>query len=249
MLYLLSNRHAADQHIASVRGEGKGILAPYKKIPGPFFPRLPAKIPPSCTPENERPGEYMSRKIDIAFRGSISRIALRRVDRSKLYGSTRRIGLDAKGCECASALLTHDGRHVLGPGSTAGMYLNEKGDMVAREDLTAADEQGRPAGEEIAFPDSPHELTGPVPAEALLECMVTAVYEVDASDLDSTLAASLSQGDIYHALNKGFLLTNEHGVFLLATKPARFDFVGRDHQTAFDDDDDHGFDDLGFDPM
>jgi len=199
----------------------------------------------------------MGRKIDVAFHGSITRIALCRVERSKLYGSSRRIGLDAKGRECASALLTRDGIYVLGPGSTAGMYLNKEGDVLSREDLMAANEQGRPAGEEIAVPDRPHELTGPVPAEALLECVVTAMYEVDASDLDSTLAASLSRGDIYHAPNKGFLLANEHGVFLIEAESVRFDFVGRDHQTMIDDDDyeypstssGQAADDLGFEPM
>ena len=191
----------------------------------------------------------MSRKIEIAFQGSISRIALRRVDRSRLYGSSSRIGLDAQGRECASALLTRDGRHVLGPGSTAGMYLNEKGDIIARENLVRVDERGRPLHGDNATSNGPNELTGPVPAEALLECVVTAMYEVDASGLDSALAASLSQGDVYHAPNKWFLLTNEHGVFLLATRPTRFDFVGNEHQTVFEDDDDHEYDDLDFESV
>lgn len=190
----------------------------------------------------------MSRKIDIAFQGNVMRIALNRVDRSRLYGSSRRIGLDAKGCECASALLTRDGIYVLGPGSTAGMYL-ERGDVIAREDLASADEQGRPTKYGEPNPHGSHELTGPVPAEALLECVVTALYEVDASDFDSTLAASLSRGDIYHAPNIGFLFANEHSVFLVAAKPARFDFVGRDRQIVFEEDDDNEYDDLGFESM
>lgn len=183
----------------------------------------------------------MGRKMDIEIQGNISRIALRRLERSKLYGSSRRIGLDAKGRECTMALLTRDGRHVLGPGSTAGLYLDRDGDVIAREDLA----RGQPISSEIAVPDGPRELTGPVPAQALLAGVATAVYEVDASELDSTLAASLSRGEIYHAPNQGFFLANEHGVFLLATAPARFDFAGRNHQTVIDDDD-REYDDLGF---
>jgi hypothetical protein len=190
----------------------------------------------------------MGRKIEIAFQGSISRIALRRVDRSLLYGSSRRIGLDAKGRECASALLTRDGKYVLGPGSTAGMYLNENGDVVAREDLARMYERGVPANNDGVESDGPLELTAPVPAEVLLDCIVTAVCEVDEPNLDSTLAASLSRGDIYHAPDRSFLLTNEHGIFLLATRPAEFDFVGRDHQTVVDDDD-REYNDLGFESM
>ena len=191
----------------------------------------------------------MSRNIEIALRGAITRISLRRVDRSRLYGSTRRIGLDEKERECASALLTRDGRHVLGPGSTAGMYLNEKGDIIAREDLVRVDKRGRPLHGDNATSNGPSELIGPVPAEALLEYVVTAVYEVDAADLDPSLAASLSRGEIYHVLNKDFFLANEHGVFLLATKPARFDFVGNEQQAVFEDDDDHEYDDLDFETM
>ena len=190
----------------------------------------------------------MGRNIVIAFQGHILRIALCRIDRSKLYGSSRLIGLDAKGRECASALLTRDGRHVLGPGATAGMYLNEKGDIIARENLVHVDERGRPLHGDDATSNSRCELTGPVSAEALLECVVTAVYELEAPNLDSTLSASLSRGDIYNVLNKGYLLANEHGPFLLATKPARFDFVGNEHQTVFEDDD-HEYEDLGFETM
>ena len=187
----------------------------------------------------------MGRKIEIAFQGIMMRLSIERVDRIRLYGATRRIGLDAKGRECVSALLTRDGRHVLGPGSTAGMYLNKEGDAVAREDLARADERGQPASSEIAVTGGPRELAGPVPVEALLECVVAAVYEVDAAGLDSTLAASLSRGDIYHAPLSGVLLANEHGVFLLATKPVRFDFIGSEQPVNWDDDDDEEAD-LGF---
>jgi len=191
----------------------------------------------------------MSRKIEIAFQGNIFQVALHRVDRSRLYGSSHRIGLDAKGRECATALLTHDGRHVLGPGSTAGMYLDRDGDVVAKNDLIPTDAQGVPM--EILSPtmSTPQELSGPVSAEALLECVVAAVYAVDASELDSTLSAALSRGDIFHLADKGFLLANEYGVFLLATKQERFDFIGRDRQIVFEEDDDNEYDDLGFETM
>jgi len=190
----------------------------------------------------------MGRKIEIAFHGKILWLSIQRVDRTRLYGATRRIGLDAKGRECALALLTRDGRHVLGPGSTAGMYLNEIGDIITREDLACVDERGQPASSEIAVTGGPRELAGPVPVEALLECVVAAVYEVDASGLESTLAASLARGDIYQTTlrrNAVFLLANEHGVFLLAAEPAQFDFIGPDPPVILDDDDDEEAD-LGF---
>ena len=190
----------------------------------------------------------MGRKIEIAFHGKILWLSIQRVDRSRLYGSKRRIGLDAKGRECASVLLTHDGRHVLGPGSTAGLYLDRGGDVIAREDLACVDERGQPVNGDDANPDGPHELTGPATAEMLLEHFATDVHEVEASELDSTLAASLARGDIYQTTlrrNAVFLLANEHSVFLLAAEPAQFDLIGPEPPVILDDDDDEEAD-LGF---
>ena len=129
------------------------------------------------------------------------------------------------------------------------MYLNEENEVIAREDLARVDERGQPEISDKSAPDGPCELTGPVPVKALLECGATHVYEVDASELDSTLAATLSRCDILHLHYKGFLLANEHGVFLIAAEPARFDFIGRDRQIVFEEDDDNEYDDLGFEMM
>jgi hypothetical protein len=50
------------------------------------------------------------------------------------------VGIDDQESDCESALLTRDGRYVLHPGSTANLYLNKSGDVVARRDLVAVDE-------------------------------------------------------------------------------------------------------------
>ena len=194
----------------------------------------------------------MGRNSEIAFQGTLVLLSIKRVDRSRLYGSTRRIGLDAKGRECASALLTRDGRHVLGPGGTAGLYLDRGGDVIAREDLARVDERGQLISGDTAEPDGPHELTGPVPVKALLEHVATDVHEVDASELDSDLATALSHGDIYQMTSPKravFLLANEYGVYLIAAEPARFDFIGRDRRIVFEEDDNNEYDDLGFEMM
>ena len=202
----------------------------------------------------------MGRAIDIVFCESASRLTLERATRDRLYGFARRIGLDAAGRECASALLTRDGRLVLGPGGTAGVYLDERGDVVAREDLAASDHDGARVPDSVPSDPGPIEVTGPGPAEALLAHTATAVYMIADLDPAGPLAAALAAGDIYQtsvrAIATGrdgaaFLLANEHGAFLVAAEPARFEFVGADRPATFDhawddEEDDLGFDEVGF---
>ena len=200
----------------------------------------------------------MSKVIEVVFHGTVARIALERVGRDQLYGSTRRIGLDSKGRECATAFLTRDGQHVLGPGCTAGLYLDQHGDVVTNEDLVMTDPQGIPAEKLPSTASSPQELSGPVPVEAILEHVVTDLYQVDNSDLDNTMAASLTQGDIYQMPFRSrasfkdthaFMLANEHGVFLLVAQPARFEFVGQDSQAVSEEDEEEEHNDLDFEMM
>ena len=200
----------------------------------------------------------MGKTIEVVFQGTVARVVVERVGRDGLYGSTGRIGLDAKGRECSTALLTRDGRHALGPGSTAGLYLDQYGDVANNEDLVPTDAKGNALEKLPPTVSSPQELSGPVPVEAILEHVVTDVYQVDDSDLDSALAASLAQGDIYQMPfrprasfkdSRAFLLANEHGAFLLVAEPARFEFVGADSQAVFEEDEEEERDNLDFEMM
>jgi len=200
----------------------------------------------------------VSKAIEVVFQGTVARIALERVGRDRLYRSTRRIGVDSNGRECATALLTRDGRHVLGPGCTGGLYLDQSGDVVTNEDLVPVDVEGTALEKLLPTVGSPQELSGPVPVEAILEYVVNDVYQIDDSDLDNTLAASLAKGDIYQMPfrprasfkdTQAFMLANEHGVFLLVAQPARFEFVGQDSQAISEEDEEEEHDNLDFEMM
>jgi len=192
--------------------------------------------------------------IDIAFHGSASRLTLAHVMRDRLYGHARRVGLDAAGRDCASALLTRVGT-LLGPGGAAGLYLDERGDVVARDDFAADGADGS-----LPVPGAAEgsllEVSGPVPAEALLAHAATAVYTIADMDTASPLGAALAAGAVFQASPAAcglrssvcFLLVNEHGAFLIAAEPVRFDFVEHDTPPPADDDPDES-DDLGFDEV
>jgi len=197
----------------------------------------------------------MGIKVNVFFHEKLLGFSLRKINRADLYGTHRRIAFDSQERECATALMSKDGRHLFGAGGLAGLYLDANGDVVDVKDLAASDKTDDQ--KEVAPPadgDSP-ELSGPVPTAALLDCMVTAVYRVDDFDLVSPLAAALADGEIYQlpfrprASSHGgtaFLLANEHGVFMVTVQPARFEFIGQDAPVAIEEDSPDETSDLDF---
>lgn len=198
----------------------------------------------------------MGVKAELVFQGNRLGISLRKIRRADLYGSHRRIALDARERECDSALMTRDGRFLFGIGGLAGLYQDENGDVVDGKDRIAASD-GADAKTCSPIDDgNPPELSVPIPADALLEHLGTDLYLVEGIDLEGSLMDSLAKGDIYEmpfprrgpSDNKtAFLLANEHGVFIVKVSPARFDFIGREAPIVVEEDPFTEIDDIGFD--
>jgi hypothetical protein len=185
--------------------------------------------------------------LDLTFNGRPSRFFVRPIDRAQLLGAAKCIALDAHGNECDTAWLTRDGQHLLHAGSFADLYVNERGDSVERRDLVPVDRDGRPLATQRATRGDAQDLGAPVPAEELLEHVVTRVYALGADALDSGLERALRAGSVFrvaHRLRKAahpmpaFLLANALGTFLLQAEPCGFAFAGLE-QTVPADADDH----------
>ena len=80
--------------------------------------------------------------LEVLCSGKASNFKLSKIDRSKLYGSKRRIAIDGQGRECSRAGLTRDGRYILPNGGTTLLYLDEDGDVAERNQLRGVDADG-----------------------------------------------------------------------------------------------------------
>ena len=188
--------------------------------------------------------------LDLTFNGRPSRFSVRPIDRAQLLGATKRIALDAHGNECDTAWLTCDGQHLLHAGSFADLYVNEAGDSVERRELVPVDREGRPLATQRATRGDAQDLGAPVPAEELLDHVVTRLYALGAEALDPVLAGELREGRVFQVAFRprktahptpAFLLANALGTFLLQAEPCEFAFVGLE-QVAPADAADHGDD-------
>ena len=204
----------------------------------------------------------MGSVVEIVHEGRASRFALRPVERKALHGFKRRVALDEKGNDCASALLTRDRNFLLPAGSTAEAYLDVGGDVVKRSDLLAMNADGNPLPTLPATSGRPQVIEGPIALDDFLGHFVTRVYVLEAEALDPVLESKLRTGAIFRIPYRprattsdtpAFLLANENGVFLVQAESRCFDFVGLE-QTVSDadalDESDAGFnedDEFSFD--
>jgi len=167
----------------------------------------------------------MERTLEVACEGTASSFTVRKLSRATLYGSRRRVPVDAEGRECKAAALTRDGRFLLPPGTTATLYLDDQGDAIERGELRAAR-----GGKDAASGSEPQAAE----AADLLDCVVRTVYALVpvavSGRLDELLAATgicrLPGGDAGGKAR--FLVKNAAGYFLMVGEPTGFGLVGPD---------------------
>jgi hypothetical protein len=187
----------------------------------------------------------MTRSIEISHEERVSRFALVPIDRKRLHGFKRRIAVDENSEECASAHLTRDGRFLLSASCTSALYVNEDGNTVNRNELTAVDAEGKLLPTLSATTDRPQAAEEVASLEDFLDHAVTKVYVLEAEALDPVLEIKLRAGAIFRipyrprpttADTPTFLLANEHGVFLVQAEPCDFEYVGLEQTISETDD-------------
>ena len=151
-----------------------------------------------------------------------------KVDRSKLYGSRKRIAVDVKARPCVKAALTTDGSQLIRSGMTAQGYFSADGAPVSRTEMVGLD----PAGDVVEVKPSTlgveQELSRPVGASDILDLELESVFWLEPIEVSETLMSSLKEGAIYRCafnytagfeVETAFLLSNAEGIFAIVGKP------------------------------
>jgi len=185
----------------------------------------------------------MDRTLEVACGGTASSFTVRKLSRATLYGTRRRVPVDAEGRECKAAVLTRDGRFLLPAGSTATLYLDDQGVAVERGELRAAR-----TGQGAASAPEPQVAE----AADLLDCVVRQVYALApvtvSGRLDELLAVTgiCRLGCDDSGGEARFLVKNTAGYFLMIGEPSGFRFVGPDQADVSVSESDEAWDGLDF---
>ena len=176
----------------------------------------------------------MSKGVIVSVGGKASAFRIEKLDRTRLYGSRRRVPIDASGRPCSRASLTSDGRVLLRSGMSAQGWFDADGRQIEQKAIAAIDEQGNPLELVPSTLGVEQPLEGPVDPRDALDLAITAVYRAEAEDLDAALAQSLERGEVWrfrfnyrpdYRGETAFLLQNGEGVFILVGTPCPAPFL------------------------
>jgi hypothetical protein len=166
----------------------------------------------------------MPRTIAVDLGGKVSTFDFQSVNRVDIYGTRRRIALDATGKPCGRASLTMDGSIMLRAGMTGQGYFMPDGAFVKQALLEGFDASGAPLPKVPSTLGTPQALEGPVSPESVLDTRIASVYALTPQQFDANLKKSLESGDVYqlpfnyrddYMAERAFLLANDVGIFLL----------------------------------
>lgn len=85
----------------------------------------------------------MAKNLVLSLDGNEFAVALKRLDRSALYGSIEIEAFDEKGKPAELKVLAADGQTLIDKGGTALESVNNKGDSINRTELVAVDLEGK----------------------------------------------------------------------------------------------------------
>jgi hypothetical protein len=169
----------------------------------------------------------MAKPITVSLAGEVSRFDFQKLERARLYGSRRRVALDAEGQACRKAALTRDGRFLIRSGMTGQGYLTDEGRWVPNGDLVGLDASGAVVAKQPSTLGVEQPLEE-VPPTALLDLRPTGTWVLTPQHLAPALAEALAAGRIFRfAFNyrgdfraeTGFLVQNDAGCFAVVGEP------------------------------
>jgi hypothetical protein len=175
----------------------------------------------------------MARNLVLALGDEQSEFSIKPLNRADIYGKRKRVALDADGQVCSRASLLDDGSLLLKSGMTAQGYFTSDGKSYKQADLAAFDASGKPLEKVPSTLGVAQKLSGPLPAETVLDLRVDSIYLLEAAQLGDKLSKSLAAGEIYgfsfnyrddYSAESGVLLGNENGFFALIGKPVEWEW-------------------------
>jgi len=201
----------------------------------------------------------MAKPVILNFNGESAFFTPTKVDRTKIYGSRKRIAIDAVGAPCTKAALTIDGALMIRSGMLAQGYFSPEGRMIQRSEMIGLDASGQTVESKPSTLGVPQELTGPVEPIEVLDLQIQSVYFLTPDSIPEKLSEELKTGKIFKfpftysaglETETAFLVSNDEGTFALAGKIQNTFWV--DESTSFvpeASDTEEESDDLDFDSL
>lgn len=186
----------------------------------------------------------MAKSLTFSLGALQFQLSPRKVDRDHLYGHTELRAVTDSGAICLQGAINGDGTNIICPGATKIGLADGDGRWVDRAELVPATVDGiMPVRVASSF-DAEIVLDREASVEDLLNLTINTIYHLT-GDEEAVLQGLV--GDRIYAFpfsyrggyerQQAYLLTNDHGVFMLAGTHADYEFLALEEVGELDNPD------------
>lgn len=197
----------------------------------------------------------MGRKVSFKIEGSLLESEIVKVDRAKLYGTSKKIVYDTNKEECILSDL-YEGSIILPRGSVGQVLIDENGNSVSRSELIGFNLQGEKV-KKVPSIFSIENNCKKVEIDEFISSSIKSIYQlVIDEDQIETWKKFFTNNEVYlfefnyredYEGDEAFLISNEDGFFISVGKSNEFEFLELSNISVEDTDEDIEIeDDLDF---
>ena len=175
----------------------------------------------------------MARDIQLILNNKTTSFAFKKISRSDLYGSKKRIVLDNNNSPCIRTQIDEDTGEILPAGSYKSFYIDQEFNYIDKASLEVSDEDGNPLEKFESTLGKPQVLDK-IEIQDFLNMEILSIYHLTSEDVDPELNQLLTNGELmkfsfnYYAdfnLETGVLIKQNDNVFALIGNICQPDWV------------------------
>jgi len=196
----------------------------------------------------------MARKVKFNINDTLLESGIVKVDRAKLYGSTKKIVRDMKGNECVLSNL-YNGDRILPKGSISQVLLDNEGLFVNRSALVGFNSSNKKV-DKVSSIFSIDNKCEKVDLDEFLSVNVKSIYQLAIEEGDQEKWNILFANDeIYHFIfnyredfegDDAYLISNGEDLFITVGKKNDFEFLEQNNIVIDDEEEEEIDDELDF---
>tara|TARA_B110000259_G_scaffold179478_1_gene219052 strand:- start:149 stop:745 length:597 start_codon:yes stop_codon:yes gene_type:complete len=195
----------------------------------------------------------MARVVKFNIEGSSLESEIVKVDRTKLYGSSKKIVKDSKGNECITSDL-YEGSKILPKGSISQVLIDNDGNFVNRSELVGFNHENKKV-EKVPSIFSVENSCKKVNIDEFLSVSIKSIYQLNiVESMAGNWKKSFSNNDIYHFIfnyredyegDDAYIISNGTDYFITVGKKYDFEYLEQNN-IILNDEEEEIEDDLDF---
>ena len=168
----------------------------------------------------------MARQIILRFNNKNSKFDFKKITRSSLYGSKKRIALDESNKSCILANIETRYGTIINSGDASNVHVDNKNNYINKSEIIGIDSEGNKIDR---FPSTINipQVVNKTNENYLLDFDCSSLYNLKPDILESDFQEKLDNGDIFSFnfnyyedfnVEKGVIIKNDNGYFAIIGK-------------------------------